>query len=119
VLAELEELAFSNIAHYEIDPIAGTVRLRPNAPPLAVRALASIKHRVTAGANGNVHQIEVFLWDKPSMLRLAGKPVGVAEFVDRLELTGQNGNAIDLHHRIDGMTDEEVKTRVAELIAKL
>jgi phage terminase small subunit len=119
VLAELEELAFSNIADYEIDPVAGTVCLRPGAPPKAMRAVASIKHRVTRGAKGYVHEIEVRLWDKPSMLRLAGRHVGVAGFVERLELTGKDGNAIELRRRIDQMSDEELKARVAELIAKL
>ena len=119
VLAALEELAFSNIAHYVIDPIAGTVRLRPGAPREAMRAVASIKHRVTPGANGNIHELEVRLWDKPSMLRLAGRHVGVAGFVERLELTGKDGNAIELQRRIDQMSDEELKARVAELIAKL
>jgi len=119
VLAELEELAFSNIAHYLIDPIAGTVRLRPDAPLEAMRAVASIKHRVIAGAKGNVHEIEVGLWDKPGMLRLVGRHVGVAGFVERLELTGKDGNPIELQRRIDQMSDEELKARVAELIAKL
>jgi hypothetical protein len=37
----------------------------------------------------------------------------------RLELTGKDGNAIELQRRIDQMSDEELKARVAELIAKL
>jgi len=119
VLAELEQLAFSNIAHYVIDPIAGTVRLHSGAPPDAMRAVASIKHRVTPSAKGNVHEIEVRLWEKTSMLRLAGRHVGVAGFVERLELTGKDGNAIALQRQIDQMSDEELKARVAELIAKL
>jgi hypothetical protein len=59
------------------------------------------------------------LWDKPGMLRLAGRHVGVAGFVERLELTGKDGNAIELQRRVDAMTDDELKARVAELIAKL
>jgi hypothetical protein len=106
-------------AIYEIDPVAGTVRLSPDAPPRAMRAIASIKHRVTAGAKGNVHEIEVRLWDKPSMLRLAGRHVGIAGFVDRLELTGKHGNAIELERRVTEVSDDELKARVAELIAKL
>jgi len=117
VLAELEELAFSNIADYEIDPVAGTVRVRPCAPPQAMRAVAAIKHRMTRVAKGNIHEIEIRLWDKPSMLRLAGRRVGVAGFTDRLELTGRNGNPIELDRRINKMSDDELKTRVAELIA--
>jgi Terminase small subunit len=46
VLAELEELAFSNLDHYEIDAIAGTVRVKPDAPQRAMRAIASIRHRI-------------------------------------------------------------------------
>jgi len=118
VLAELKELAFSNIGHYEIDPIAGTVRLRPDAPPRAMRAIAFIRHRaIPAGPNGKIYEIEIRLWDKPSMLRLAGRHVGVKGFVHRLELTGENGSAIELQHRVDEMSDDELKARVAELMA--
>jgi len=118
VLEELKELAFSNIGQYEIDPNAGTVRLRPDAPPRAMRAIASITHRVIpAGPNGKIYEIEIRLWDKPSMLRLAGRHVGVKGFVHRLELTGENGSAIERQHRVDEMSDDELKARVAELMA--
>jgi hypothetical protein len=53
------------------------------------------------------------------MLRLAGRHMGIAGFVDRLELTGKNGSAIELDRRVDEMTDDELKARVVELIAKL
>jgi len=118
VLAELKELDFSNIGHYEIDPIACTVRLSPDASPRAMRAIdpSSIG---SPPLLRKVHEIEVRLWDKPSMLRLAGRHVGVAGFTDRLEPTGKKGNAIELQRRIDDMTDDELKARVAELIAEL
>jgi hypothetical protein len=75
----------------------------------AMRAIASIKRRVTSTPNGRVHELEVRLWNKPSMLRPAGRRVGVAGFVARLELTGKNGTAIELQHRIEQMTDDELK----------
>jgi hypothetical protein len=45
-----------------------------------------------SSATGNVQEIEVRLWDKPSMFRLAGRHVGTGGFVGRLELTGKNGD---------------------------
>ncbi len=120
VLQELEELAFSDISHYAIDPVAGTVRPTPDAPRRAMRAISSIKHRVIhSGKNSAIHEIEVRLWDKPSMLRLAGRHIGVRGFTDRLEITGNNGRPIELEQRINEMSDEALRVRVAELMAKL
>jgi phage terminase small subunit len=120
VLQELEELAFSDISHYRIDPVAGTVELMEGAPRRAMRAIASIKHRVIrVGKNGVIHEIEFRLWDKPSMLRLAGRHIGVAGFTNRLEITGKNGQSIEFEQRVNEMSDEALKARVTELMAKL
>jgi hypothetical protein len=43
------------------------------------------------------------------MLRLAGRHVGVAGFSDRLEVTGDNGNAIEIERRINEMFDDQMK----------
>jgi len=120
VLQELEELAFSDISHYRIDPVAGTVELMPGAPRRAMRAIACIKHRVMGGGkNGLVHELEVRLWDKPSMLRLAGRHIGVLGFTARLEITGKNSRPIELEQRVNQMSDEALKAHAAELMAKL
>ena len=74
---------------------------------------------IRGGKNGTIHQIEVRLWDKPTMLRLAGRHIGVRGFTDRLEITGRNGKPIALERRVDEMSDEALRTRVAELMAKL
>jgi len=82
-------------------------------------AIASIKQRVIRSGESLIHEIEVRLWDKVQPLTIAGRHVGVEGFGNRVELTGKNGNAIELHRRVHDMTDDELKTRVAELIAKL
>jgi len=56
--------------------------------------------------------------------RLAAKPVGrPIRWGGRLHRSPgthrKNGTTIELHHRIDEMTDDELKARVAELIATL
>jgi phage terminase small subunit len=86
VLAELEELAFSSLDHYLVNE-EGNVILAPNAPPRALRAVASIKRQMqeTPGIvdkDGVVqilrgYEVEIKLWDKPSMLKLAGNHVGI------------------------------------------
>jgi phage terminase small subunit len=82
VLAELEELAFSNIDHYRVD-LDGNVELTLEAPPRALRALQSIKRRIQEtgwnkeGEKLRTIEVEIKLWDKPSMLKLAGQHVGI------------------------------------------
>jgi hypothetical protein len=53
------------------------------------------------------------------MLKLAGRHLGIAGFVPRLELIGHHGNAIEIQRRTNDMSDEQLKARAIALIAKL
>lgn len=121
VLAELEQLAFSNIANYVVDVVAGTVKLTDTAPPDAMKAIASIKHkRIPIGEGDHIDEVEIRLWDKPGMLRLAGQHLGIEGFRTRVELTGKNGKPIEIKQsEIDQMDDGELKARVLVLLEKL
>jgi phage terminase small subunit len=97
VLAELALLAFSDHTHFEVDG-KGAVTLAKGAPAGAHRAVSSIKRKISsigmgadADGDGPIVQaeVEIKLWDKPGMLRLAGRHVGL--FPDRMELTGKDG----------------------------
>jgi phage terminase small subunit len=95
VLYELEHLAFSNIDHYLVND-HGRLTLREGAPAHALRAIARVRHRKTTKTVGDAVitdcETELVLWDKPTMLRLAGRHVGL--FTDRLDnntLLGKDG----------------------------
>ncbi|MFB3855011.1 MAG: terminase small subunit [Vicinamibacterales bacterium] len=84
VLEELALLAFSSVEDYQVTD-AGEVVLAPTARPGAMRALQSIKHRLTTRGRGDdaetVREVEIRLWDKPGPLRLAGQHLGL--FIER------------------------------------
>lgn len=77
---ELAILAFSDVTHYLVQP-DGTIGLSPEAPEGALRAVSSIKKRVTTRGSGEarevLHEVELKLWDKPGPLQLAGQHVGM------------------------------------------
>jgi phage terminase small subunit len=88
VLAELEMLAFSDHTNFLVDDV-GAVELADTAPEGAHRSVSSIKHRIHTRDGEVTREVEIKLWDKPGMLKLAGRHVGL--FPDKLELTGKNG----------------------------
>ena len=93
VLAELALLAFSSVDHYEIDD-DGKVKVTAEAPKGAIRAVSSIKRRVTTDAEGNVtREVEMRLWDKPGPLKTAGRHVGL--FNDKALNDEQLNAAVD------------------------
>lgn len=99
VLAELALLAFSDHTHYQHDG-KGNITLAPGAPEGAHRALAVVKRRLSTVSLGDgkesgitTAEVEVKLWDKPGMLKLAGRHVGL--FPDKMELTGKDGAPLD------------------------
>lgn len=96
VLAELALLAFSDVTHYIADD-AGNVTLAAEAPAGAMRALQSIKRRITSTGSGEqartTTEVEVKLWDKPGPLKLAGRHVGL--FPDKVEVTGKDGGPVE------------------------
>lgn len=110
VLDELSLLAFSNLEHYSVSD-TGDVALTEGAPVGAMRALQSIKRRITTRNRGEdsevIREVEIRLWDKPGPLKLAGQHVGI--LVDKME------------HKVSEMRPlviDRVSTR-AELLAAL
>ena len=103
VLGELELLAFSNLEHYAVDD-NGDVTLAADAPVGAMRALQSIKRKIiTRGTGENrevTREVEIRLWDKPGPLKLAGQHVGL--FVDKHEVTGKDGQPIEITRVVFG-----------------
>ncbi len=92
VLTELEALAHSRVDNYLIDA-AGNVTVKEGVPDSAMGAIKSIERKEWSDGSGEGHNVEVKLtfWDKPGMLRLAGKYKSIRGFVDRVEHTGKNG----------------------------
>jgi phage terminase small subunit len=90
VLEELAALAFSDVTHYRVTD-AGEVALAAEAPASAMRAVQSIKRRITTRHRSDhtetVREVEIRLWDKPGPLKLAGQHVGL--FADRVEHSGK------------------------------
>lgn len=116
VLEALEELAFSDITHYAIDP-RGEVTLVEGAPKRAMRAIASVKHKtIPYGKDDVIHEVEVKLWDKPGTLKLAGRHVGL--FPDRVEHTGKNGGPIAVD-TVRTMSDTDLRAEIVKLLEKV
>lgn len=81
VLRELALLAFSDVEHYHIDEF-GNLKMAPGAPRGASRAVSSIKRKrkTYTDKDGNPItevDVEFRLWNKPDMLKLAGRHVGL------------------------------------------
>ncbi len=104
VLAELELLAFSDVTHYQVDD-QGRVTLTAGAPVGAQRAVAAVKHKIVErGVGGKrevTREVELKLWDKPGSLKLAGRHVGLRAFMDRLEVTGKDGDPLGCTLKLD------------------
>jgi phage terminase small subunit len=119
VLLELKQLAFSSIANYRVDPTTGEVTLTEDAPPEAMSAVSNVKRKVSHKAFGankvDETEVEIALWDKPSMLKLAGRHVGL--FPNRIELTGKGGNP--LMPAVSSLSDAELKAMLVDAASKL
>jgi phage terminase small subunit len=81
ILRELATLALSNVSHYCLDD-AYNLALAPDAPPDAMRAVASVRHRVREmrTESGEVilsHDVEFRLWNKNQALTSAMKHLGL------------------------------------------
>lgn len=104
VLLEMSLLAQSSIDHYIVDD-AGNVGLRDGAPEGAMRAIQSVKKRITVKydpkteAVTKTYDVELKLWDKPTPLKLMGRHTGL--FPDRMEHTGKDGGPIEAVTRIE------------------
>jgi len=97
VLAELELLSFSDVEHYTVDD-NGDLTLAAGAPAGAMRALSSVKRRITTRGSGKTkevtREVEIKLWDKPGPLKLAGQHVGLFR-----EL-GEKGNPLHVATKV-------------------
>jgi phage terminase small subunit len=114
VLRETRALAYSDVSHYEVDDL-GKIVLAPGAPPNAMAAIQSIKRRVTTDKDGNItREVEIKLWDKPGMVKLAGRYAAIKGFSDRLEVTGKDGGPIT----VAAMTVEQARAEIAALEAE-
>lgn len=107
VLDELALLAFSSVDNYTVDD-DGRVAVRDGRKPECIRAISSIKHRVTTDAEGVVTRTtELRLWDKPGPIKLAGRHVGL--FDDRAMTKDQLEAAVDA--RIEELREEAREAR--------
>lgn len=78
VLNEVALLAFSDVTHYQVDDF-GNLALAEGAPDGAMRAVSSIKRKTILDNKGVVvgREVEFRLWDKPGIVKLAGRHVGL------------------------------------------
>lgn len=115
VLNELEALAFSRVDNYEIDA-AGNVSVKEGVPDSAMGAISSIKRKEWSdGEGGHTVEVELRFWDKPGMVKLAGRYRSVKGFADRVEHTGKNGAPIAVK-REGGATTEELRAELAAIL---
>lgn len=76
VLNETKLLAHSCITDYVVDDF-GEVTLANGAHPDAMRAVRSLKRKVTTTKDGTIsREVELTLWDKPKALDLGGSYFG-------------------------------------------
>lgn len=76
VLEELAIIAFSHILNYEIDG-DGNVTLADGAPFEVIKAIGSVKRKVTTRGNVTTKKVEIKLWNKVAALRLVGAHLGL------------------------------------------
>ncbi len=96
VLQELAVIGFSNIEHYRLND-AYHLTLTADAPEHAMRAIASVKHRIRTiphdeGETELQHDIEYRLWDKNVALTNLGKYLKL--FIERHEVSGPDGGPL-------------------------
>jgi len=97
VLRELNALAFSDVSHYQQNPITGVLELAPGAPPNAMAAVSSVEYetRSIGGEDGEAvvleRKVKFKLWDKPGSVRLAGRYKNIHGFFNKIEVTGKDG----------------------------
>jgi phage terminase small subunit len=118
VLEEVEGLAHSDVTHYVFDDEANQLKLAPGAPPNAMRAVSSVKYRSRTDEDGNVtRECEFKLWDKPGMVKLAGRHLGIKGFFEKVELSGPDGGPVEVR-AVKDMSSGERRKRIAELAAR-
>jgi phage terminase small subunit len=77
VVRELAFIAFSDTRHIEMDD-HGRLVLAPDAPPQAMRAVQSVKHKKRIEKGGDVvHEAEYRLWSKTDALKTLAQHLGM------------------------------------------
>jgi phage terminase small subunit len=76
VLREIALLSQSDIQDYEIDE-HGEGRLRPGAPPEAMRAIQTLRKKILHSEQGTFVETEIRLHPKTPNLRMAGEHLGL------------------------------------------
>jgi phage terminase small subunit len=76
VLRELKVLAHSDVRDYVIDD-HGDVHTREGAPAEAMRAIASLKKKISHTDTGVSYETTITLWNKPASVRMAGEHLGL------------------------------------------
>lgn len=92
VLEELALISQSSLEHYVADEITGNVTAAPDAPPGAMRAIASVKRRpyevIVDGQTVTRFKVEISLWDKNPAITNAMKHLGLLkDIVEHRDLT--------------------------------
>jgi phage terminase small subunit len=109
VLAELEDMAFSDISDYVVSD-TGDVTLSATAAPRAMHAVQSIKRRIIDVGEGKDRlrtiEVEIKLWDKTSMLKLAAQHVGIP---------GEQAKAGDDRIPVSKLSDATLAAVIADL----
>ncbi len=89
ILREVELMAHSCISNYIFNYETGEITLAEGAPPDAMQAIRSLKkkRREWSDGEGSGHTVEfefdVSFWDKPGMVKLAGRHKAIEGFSDR------------------------------------
>ncbi len=118
VLEEVEGLAHSDVTHYMFDDIANRLVLTEGAPPNAMRAVSSVKYRSRTDEDGNVtRECEFKLWDKPGMVKLAGRHLGIKGFFEKVEVSGPDGGPVEVR-AVKDMSSGERRKRIADLASR-
>lgn len=104
VLHEMSLLSHSSIDHYKVDD-NGNVQLAEGAPAGAMRAVQSVKRKITTRreqGSGDVIKtvdVEIKLWDKPTPLKIMGKQIGL--FPDKVEHSGPGGGPLETVTKVE------------------
>ena len=107
VLREMAIVAFSDHSEYKITD-GGSAEMKGDAPPEAIRAVASVRVKVRSGPGGDERETELKLWDKPTALRSLMKHLGV-DGVEKVEHAGAVGGRFTL---------ENAREELARVLAK-
>jgi len=97
ILNELAVLAFSDVTAFIMNP-DGTLGLKEGVPEYALRAVQSVKKRITkktdeAGNEYEITELEVKLWSKTEALKLAGQHLGL--YTTKVDVTG----TVEVRHK--------------------